>query len=158
MRPRAATALAALALAQAGCGYAVAAGLQLRGGAPEAAVRPFENRSVDPGAGAVVAAAIRDELARRGALGGDGARAIIDGEAWTEGGAPTLPGGATLHLALRVRARLAVDGAVVAERTVRHETDYLGGADALEGEARRDQALRRIAAEAARELVGAFEE
>jgi hypothetical protein len=36
--------------------------------------------------------------------------------------------------------------------------DSFSGADALEGEARRAQALRRVAAEAAGELVGAFEE
>jgi hypothetical protein len=47
---------------------------------------------------------------------------------------------------------------VLAERSVRREADYLAGADALEGEVRRTQALHRLAGEVARALVDAFEE
>jgi hypothetical protein len=157
-RPLAAAALLALGLLAAGCGYAVTAAPRLRGGAPAADVRPFENHSSDPSVGADVAAALRAELARRGEAGGAGARAVIDGAVRTEAAAPTLPGGATLRVVLEVRARLLVDGKVEAERTVRREADHLGGADALEGEARRAQALQRLAGEAARELLDAFGE
>jgi len=140
-----------------GCGYAVGAGLRLHGGAARAEVRPFENRSSDPGLGVAVASALRDELARRGAEGaGDGA--VIEGVVRTEGASPTLPGGATVRVVLEVHGRLTLHGATVAERTVRREADHLGGADALEGEARRAQALRRLGAEAARALLDALEE
>ncbi len=54
--------LAALGLALSGCGYALSAGLRLQGGASQAEVRPFENRSSDPAAGIEVTAALRQEL------------------------------------------------------------------------------------------------
>jgi hypothetical protein len=156
VRARPAALAAALALlALGGCGYRAAAGARLHGGTARAEVRPFENRSSDPGLGASVAAALRDELARRGA---EGAGAIIEGSVRTEGAAPTLPGGAAVRVALEVEARLLVQGAVVATRTVRREADHLGGADALEGEARRAQALQRLSLEVARALVDALEE
>ena len=145
----------AVALALGGCGYAVSAGLKLQGGATSATVRPFENRSSDPEVGADVAAALRQELARRGA---EGEGAVIDGEVRTEGLAATLAGGATSRVAIEARARLTVGGRVVAERRVRREADHLAGADPLEGEARRAQALQRLAGEVARALVDAFEE
>jgi len=153
---RAALALAGL-LALAGCGYSVSAGLKLRGGAERAEVRPFENLSTDPSVGVEVTAALRDALARRGAAG-DGARGLIDGQVQTDTVAPSFAGGATQRVALVVRARLLVDGTQVVERVIRREADYLTGADALEGEARRAQALRRLAGEAARDVLSAFEE
>jgi len=116
---------------------------------------------VDPGVGAVVTTAVREALARRGVPAGTPgrpARAVLTGVARTESTPPSMAAGALLRVALEVRARLAVDGAVVAERTVRREADHLGGADALEGEARRAQALHRLAAEVARELVIALED
>lgn len=145
----------AAALGLAACGYSVSAGLRLHGGVTRATVRPFENRSSDPGVGAEVAAALRGELARRGA---EGEGALIDGEVRTEGAAATLPGGATARVVLVVQARLSRGGQVLAERTVRREADHLAGADALEGDARRGQALQRLAAEVARALVDAFQE
>jgi hypothetical protein len=156
--PRTAALAAALAgalLALAGCGYGVAAGLRLHGGVARAEVRPFENRSSDPGLGAAVAAALRDELARRGA---EGPGAVIEGVVRTEGAAPTLPGGAAVRVVLEAEGRLVVQGAVVATRSVRREADHLGGADALEGEARRAQALQRLSVEVARALLDALEE
>jgi hypothetical protein len=150
--------LALLALLASGCGYAVAAGAPLQGGARRVEVRPLSNHSSDPSLGAEVTAALRRELARRGALASGGPDAVIDGEVKTESAPASLPGGATLRVALEVRARLLVDGVVVADRTVRREADHLAGADALEGEARRAQALQRLADQAARELVAAFEE
>jgi hypothetical protein len=145
----------ALVLGLPGCGYGVSAGLKLQGGAARATVHPFENRSSDPQVGAEVAAALRQELARRGAEG-DGA--VIDGEVRTLGVAATLAGGATSRVAIEARARLSVGGQVVAERMVRREADHLAGADPLEGEARRAQTLQRLAGEVARALVDAFEE
>ncbi len=149
--------LAAGLVALSGCGYAVSAGLKLRGGAELAEVRPFENLSTDPSVGVEVTSALREALARRGAAG-DGARALIDGQVTTDTVAPSFAGGATQRVGLVVRARLLVDGALVLERQVRREADYLAGADALEGEARRAQALRRLAGEAARDVLSAFEE
>ncbi len=147
--------LAALGLALSGCGYALSAGLRLQGGAAQAEVRPFENRSSDPAAGIEVTAALRQELARRGA---EGPGAVIEGEVRTEGAAATLPGGATARVVVVAQARLTAGGRVLAERTVRREADHLAGADALEGEARRAQALHRLAGEVARALVDAFQE
>jgi hypothetical protein len=46
----------------------------------------------------------------------------------------------------------------VLERQVRRDADYLTGADALESETRRAQALRRLAGEAARDVLSALEE
>jgi hypothetical protein len=147
--------LVAAALALGGCGYTVSAGLKLRGGAGSAEVRVFENHSTDPSVGVEVTAALREALARRGTVG-DGSRALIDGEVLTESVAPSFGSGATQRVALVVRARLLVHGALVVERQVRREADYLAGADALEGEARRAQALRRLAGEAARDVLSAF--
>ena len=158
-RPARSAALAAVlagALAAlGGCGYGVAAGVRLAGGATRAEVHPFENRSSDPGLGVAVAAALRDELARRGA---EGPGAVIVGAVHTEGAAPTLPGGAAVRVVLVAEGRLLVQGTAVAARTVRREADHLGGADALEGEARRAQALQRLSIEVARALLDALEE
>jgi hypothetical protein len=59
---------------------------------------------------------------------------------------------------LEVRARLSRGDQMVVERTVRREADHLAGADALEGEARRAQALHRLAGEVARALLDGFAE
>jgi hypothetical protein len=142
-------------VALAGCGYAVSAGVRLEGGVTRATVRPFENRSSDPQVGAEVAAALRQELARRGA---EGEGAVIEGEVRTEGLAATLSGGVTARVAIEATARLSVGGRVVAERAVRREADHLTGTDPLEGEARRAQAIQRLAGEVARALIDAFEE
>jgi hypothetical protein len=120
------------------------------------AVRPFQNLSAEPELGAVVAAALRNELARRGvSQGGD---AVLDGEVRATEPVPSTSGAFTLHVALDVKARLSVAaGAPKAERTVRREADYLAGVDALETEGRRALALRRLADEAAVELLRAFQ-
>ncbi len=154
-RRRALRGLAAAALASLlACGYGFATRARLQGGAERASVRPFENLSPDPELGAAVAAAVRDELARRGAEGEGG---VIEGEVRSSDAVPSTGGGATWRVALEVRARLRVSGQVVSERVVRREADFLGGVDALETEGRRAVALRRLAAEAARDLVRAFE-
>jgi hypothetical protein len=158
MRPALALAPAlAAAIALGGCGYRFANRAELKGGAEAAFVAPFENLSAEPELGAAAAAALRDELARRGAAAGAGARAVIDGEVRSGAPAPSTLGPRTYRIALEARARLRVDGAIVAERTVRREADYLAGTDPNESETRRAIALRRLAADLARELVRAFE-
>ncbi len=144
---------AVAAIAGAACGYRVTTAYHLRG-AERASVRPFDNLSGDPELGAAVTAALREELARRGAAG-EGA--AIEGDVHAGDAAPSSPDAATYRVAVDVRARLRVGADVVAEKAVRRELDYVAGGDALETEARRALALRRLAAEAARDVLRAFE-
>lgn len=146
------------ALAWAGCGYGFTAGTsRLPKGADPVFVRPLENRTTDAEAGALVAAALRHELARRGAEGGPAAPARIEGAVERSLHVPSSPGSATWRLALDVEARLLVGEVVVAEQRVHREEDYLGEVDALASEGRRRLALRRAAEAAAREIVERFE-
>src|SRR5256885_16645037 len=98
----------ALALVLAGgCGYQFANhGQPLPPGAESVFVAPFENRTGDAEAGALVAAAVRDELARRGREGGAGAPARVEGEVTESGFGPSGPGGQTYRLTMEIRARL----------------------------------------------------
>ncbi len=139
------------------CGYGFSQRYVAKGGAARIHVRPFENLSSEPGLAAAVTAALRDELARRGADAGEEAPAAIGGDARATEPTPTSAGGATWTVGVEVRARLVADGKPVAERTVRRSADYLGGADPLEAEGRRALALRRLAADAARDVLRAFE-
>ncbi len=152
MKPLPVAAVAA-ALVAGACGYRFTTASPLHGGVERATVAPFENLSAEPELGAAVAAALREELARRGAAG-EGA--IIEGEVRAGEPAPTAPRGPSYRVAVEVRARLRVGGKVVAERTVRSDSDYVAGADALETEGRRALALRRATAGAAREIVRAL--
>ena len=156
MRALAGALLVAIALAS--CGYHVVQPYRARGGADRIHVKAFENESADPELGATVTAALRDELARRGAWAGAEAPAVLEGSIGSTEGAPSTPGSATFRVAVEVRARLAVQGKTVQELTVRREADQLGGADALESEGRRALVLRRLASDAARELLRAIEE
>jgi hypothetical protein len=119
-------------------------------------VRPFENRSSEPGLGATVTDALRTELSRRGADRGDEA-AVIDGEVRADEPAVASSGAATWRVGLTVHARLAAGGTTVAEHVAHRETEFLGGADPLETEGRRALALRRLAGDAARDVLRAFE-
>jgi hypothetical protein len=157
VRPGLPLALALASLALGGCGYAFSQRYVAKGGATSVFVRPFENRSTDPELGAAVAAALRTELARRGADAGQGAAAQIDGEVRAGEPVITSRGGASWRVGVTVRARLVAQGATVAEHVARREADYVGGADPLETEARRALALRRAADEAARDVLRAFE-
>jgi hypothetical protein len=141
------------------CGYGFSTRYHAQGGADRVHVRAFENLSTEPSLGAEVTAALRDQLARRGAAAEDGAPAVIDGRVRAFPPTPSSPNGATWRIAIEVHARLLVGGAAIAERTVRRDTDYLSGVagDALETEGRRALALRRVAADAAREILSAFE-
>ncbi|MGB8931108.1 MAG: hypothetical protein WCC48_07660, partial [Anaeromyxobacteraceae bacterium] len=71
---------------------------------------------------------------------------------------PAAPGGVTWRVTLDVRARLLDGDRTVAERSLTRETDYPGGLDAIETEGRRAQALRKLAAECAREIVSSLME
>jgi len=153
---RAALAVAA-SLALASCGYAFSERYVARGGASSIRVRAFENRSSEPGLGAAVTDALRAELARRGADGGSGDAAEIDGEVRAEEPAVASSGAATWRVGLTVRARLVAGGTTVAEHVARRDTEFLGGADPLETEGRRALALRRLADDAARDVLRAFE-
>jgi hypothetical protein len=157
-----AVALAA-ALAVSACGYRLATRYEAKGGARRIHVRTFENLSTEPALGAAVTAALRDELARRGAAAGEGdGAAVIEGDVRASAPGPSMVTGngvATFRVGIEVRGRLVQGGETVAERTVRRETDHLAGVggDALESEGRRAVALRRAAEDAARELLVAFE-
>ncbi len=152
-----AAAILAGSLAVAACGYAFSEKYVARGGASSIRVRAFENRSSDPGLGAAVTDALRTELARRGADGGGGTAAEIDGEVRADEPSVASGGAATWRVALTVRARLVSSGTTLAEHVARREAEFLGGADPLETEGRRARALRRLADDAARDVLRAFE-
>ncbi|HEY6101466.1 MAG TPA: LPS assembly lipoprotein LptE [Anaeromyxobacter sp.] len=169
MRPGHAWPTLALALAAAACGYGFTQRYVAKGGADRVHVRAFENLSTEPDLGAAITSALRTELSRRGAEAGEGAAAAIEGEVRATEPAPTSQrtlvgvGGpapseiGTWRIALEVRARLHEGGKKVAEHVARREAGYLAGADPLETEGRRALALRRLADEAAREVLRAFE-
>ena len=151
-------ALACAVLLAAGCGYAVGAGAsRLPAGTGKVFVPALENRTSDAEAGALVAAALREELARRGAAGGEGASSRITGEVTRSSASPVTTQGGTWRLVLEVQARLVVDGAPGARVQVRQEVDYIGEVDAIATEGRRRLALQRAASDAAREIVERLE-
>jgi hypothetical protein len=144
--------------AGAGCGYAVGSGAaRLPAGAGPAFVPPLENRTADAEAGALVAAALREELSRRGSAGGEGSSTRIEGVVTRSSSSPLTPQGGTWRLVFEVQARLLVDGREVAQVRVRREVDYLGEVDAIATEGRRRLAIRRAASEAAAEIVERLE-
>lgn len=154
-------ALAALAAAAlSACGYGFSQRYVAAGGVSRIHVRPFANASTEPELGAAVTAALRAELARRGADAPEGAAAVLDGEVRAGEPALTSTSGArdvTWRVGIEVRARLGGTGAQPVERVVRREVDFLAGGDPLETEGRRALALRRVADEAARELLRSLE-
>jgi hypothetical protein len=164
-------AVVVLACALAACGYGFSQRYAAAGGVDRIHVRPFVNVSTEPELGAVVTSALRTELARRGAEAPEGIGAMLDGEvratepvvtvpAVTTPGSPGASAASTSgawRLGVELRARLVSGTGKPVERTVRRETDFLAGADPLETEGRRALALRRVADDAARELLRAFE-
>jgi hypothetical protein len=149
----------ALALAAlSACGYQLTRGYRARGGADHIHVRAFENDTSDPQLGATVTAALRDELASRGAWAGPDAPAVLEGWVRASESVPSTYGAALFGMSVEVHGRLSVHGKLVNELTVKRNADHLGGADPLETEGRRAVALRRLAQEAARELLRAMEE
>ncbi len=153
-RMRSAAVLAALLV---GCGYRAVTPYRARGGAERIHVRAFENDSTDPELGAAVTAALRDELARRGAYAGADAPAQLDGAVRITSGTPSSYFGSSSMVAVQVRARLSVQGKLVHELTVQRTETHQGGADPLETEGRRATALRKMAGEVARDVLRAFE-
>src|SRR5919201_6682922 len=107
-RDGATSALAALALSA--CGYHLAAGGPglLPPGAEKIFVRPLEDHTTDAELGALVAAALRQELARRDADGGPRARAHLEGAIESSAFGPSSPNGSTWRVGLDVSARLVV--------------------------------------------------
>jgi len=157
-RPGLVAGLIVLAAAGVGCGYAVGSGaVRLPAGAERVFVAPLENRTVDAEAGALVAAALREELARREATGGEGAPARIEGVVTRSSSSPLTTQSGTWRLVFEVQARLTVDGREAAQVKVRREVDYLGEVDAIATEGRRRLAIRRAAEESAREIVERLE-
>ena len=71
--------------------------------------------------------------------------------------APVTTQGGTWRLVFEVQATLVVDGKDAAAASVRREVDYLGEVDAIATEGRRRLAIRKAAAEAARDIVERFE-
>ena len=156
---RALAAVAAVAAALCACGYGFSQRYAAAGGVDRIHVRPFENRSTEIDLGAAVTTALRSELSRRGADAGDGAAAVLEGEVRATEPALTSTSttATTWRVGIEVRARLKAGQGKPVERTIRRETDFLGGGDPLETEGRRALALRRIADEAAHELLRSLE-
>lgn len=156
---RRARSLALLLAASAGCGYSLAAGSgRLPSGAQHVFVRPLENRTTDAEAGALVAAALRQELARRGADGSSGSAARIEGTIEDSSFSPLGLNPPTYRLGLTVSARLFVGEKLLAEQRAARVEDWLSGLDPLESEGRRRLALRRAAEAVAKEIVERFEQ
>ncbi len=150
--------LLAPALGGAGCGYRAATAYRARGGVEKVHVRAFENDSTDPELGAVLTAALRDELARRGATAPADAPAQLEGSVRVTSGTPSSYFPAATAVTVEIHARLSVNGKLVHELTLQRSEPHPGGADALEAEGRRATALRKLARDAAREVLGALEE
>jgi Lipopolysaccharide-assembly len=148
-----------LLLALSGCGYSLNAGVgRMPPGAQHVFVRPLENRTTDAEAGVLVAAALRQELARRGAEAGSGATARIEGAVDDASFSALGLNPPVYRLALTVTARLLVDGKVLAEQRAGRVEDWLSGLDPLESEGRRRLALRRAAEAVAKDLIERFEQ
>ncbi|HET6413685.1 MAG TPA: LPS assembly lipoprotein LptE [Anaeromyxobacter sp.] len=149
---------ALLLLALAGCGYRVVTPYRARGGIDRIHVGVFENDSADPELGAAVTAAMRDELARRGAYAGADAPAQLDGVVRAASGTPSSYFSSATAVSVQVHVRLSVDGKLVQELTVQRTEPHEGGADPLESEGRRATAVRKLARDAAREVLRELEE
>jgi hypothetical protein len=152
-----ASAVLAAVVVLAGCGYGFSQRYVAAGGVDRIHVRPFVNSSTEPELGAVVTSALRAELARRGASAPDGQGAVLDGEVRATEAGLTSTAGTTWRVGIEVRAKLVAGTARPVERTIRRDADYLTGGDPLEIEGRRALALRRVAEEAARELLRSLE-
>jgi hypothetical protein len=154
---RATATLALLALTLSACGYAAGGQGRLPENARQVFVRPLENHTTDADAGALVAAALRRELARRGADAGPAAPTQLEGAVEGVSFGASGPSGAIYRLTLTVTARLVVAGHVASEQRTQRSEDWLAGQDPLESEGRRRLALRHAAEAAAREIVERLE-
>jgi hypothetical protein len=141
-----------------GCGYRAATAYRARGGVEKVHVRAIENDSTDPELGAVLTAALRDELARRGATAAADAPAQLDGSVRVTSGTPSSYFNAAAVVSVEIHVRLTLDGKLVHELTIQRSEPHQGGADAVEAEGRRATALHKLARDAAREVLAALEE
>ena len=140
-------------------GAALAEQLESRG-VEHIHVQALENDSGDPELGAAATAALRDELARRGASAG------ADAPAQLEGTVRVTPGvNSTLsyynwapNVGVEIHARLSLEGKLLHEVTIQQLESHPGGADPLESEGRRSATLRKLARDAAREVIREMEE
>ncbi len=151
---------AAVLLVLAACGYRAVTPYRARGGVDRIHVRAFENDSTDPQLGAAVTAALRDELARRGAYAGADAPAQLEGAVRVTSGTGSSFFSSTASVSVEVQARLSLNGKPVHELSVVRiiAASHQGGADALESEGRRSTALQKLARDAAREVLRALEQ
>jgi hypothetical protein len=140
------------------CGYRAVTAYRAKGGVERIHVRAFENDSAEPELGAALTAALRDELARRGAAAEDGAPAQLDGSVRVTSATPSSWFTAGAAVAVEIHARLTVDGKVVHQLVLRPTEPHSVGADALESEGRKAAALRRLARDAAREILAGLEQ
>jgi hypothetical protein len=153
----------ALLVAVGACGYRVPAPLQGPGGEPlRVEVRMFENRSAEPGFEELLAAALAEELMRRGYLephygGAAGPEVlVIDGTIRSAEIRPTSFSSVGLALEYLILVELEVEvlrggGAerVWRQPRLRERERYLASSDAGVERSNREQALRRIASEVA---------
>ena len=155
--PRALALSFSLALG-AGCGYQLAAGVgRFPAGVERVYVRPLENMTADADVGALVAIALRQELARRGMVGGEQASARIEGEVLSSSFSPSSGGAATYTQRIGIRIRLMVGEKQISEKVVGAELDYLAGVDPLESEGRRRVAIRALSESIARDAIEQLE-
>jgi hypothetical protein len=138
----------ALALALGGCGYR----FTLRGVGEPVYVPVFENNTTEAGAGALVAEALRRELAVRGIEGGEAAPRRIEGEVvqveFRPGALTAAARPATYIVSLTLRAR-GSGKSFSLDRTISGTEEYLtdqDNPDPLAWEAARRAALARLAA------------
>jgi hypothetical protein len=142
----------------AGCGYQLAAGAgRFPAGVDRVYVRPLENLSADADVGALVATAMRQELARRGMVGGEQAPARIEGEVIASSFTPSSGAAVTYTQSISVRIRLMAGEKRLAEKNVTANQDYLAGVDPLESEGRRRVAIRSLSELIARDAIEQLE-
>ncbi|HEY0880357.1 MAG TPA: LPS assembly lipoprotein LptE [Archangium sp.] len=147
----------ALVLVLAGCGYRVTApNASLPGGVRAVRVPVFDNRTAEPGVELAFTQAAKDQLARAGRLGDGDAEARLDGSILSIGGGPFLSSSAlprypVFRLSASVSLTLTREGRTLGSTVVTVTEEFPSGADVLQTEANRAQALRRLADAALRE-------
>ena len=148
---------AAWAVLEAGCGYGFSNGGKLPKGATGLRVAPVNNRTAQAEVGGIFEGALREELLARGQLSEAGEAPRLDLEVFALKAAPSsvnFTGAFTFRLDADVRAHLYDQGGaeLLADQLIASE-DYLAGVDVVGTEANRRAALRRLARNAAREVV-----
>jgi len=145
----------AVAAALAGCGYSRVAYPKSREQSLSVAVQVFENRSFDPGYENVVADALKEEFARRGALrltrSPETADVVLRGVVQNVGTGRRSFSSVVLTLEYSVNVALEIElqrpGTEIGidRRVLREDDTYLASADIEVTRRNRQEALRRIA-------------